>query len=540
MSALPRFLLVVLALLVCAPAARAADRTLLVRFKSPSSGTAKAEALGDDAVGTTATHAVIVRVRAGATLSERLAAYRRRPDVAFAEPNRIVHALALAAPDDPRFADQWALAATNAVAGWSIYPGTYAATAGAPIAVVDTGVDASHPDLAGHVQTSLGASCLTSDPYLPQPCFPGPAADDEGHGTHVAGIAAAATNDGAGVAGLAFTSPIIPVKVLDSTGAGYDSDVANGIVWAAAHGARVINLSLGGDYSQTDCDAVSTAERVYGALVVAAAGNDGSDAPTSPAGCPGAVGVAATDSVDELAYFSNFGAPDVFVSAPGVGILSTYQSDYAVFSGTSMASPLVAGLAALRIGEHPATTPGQVRQVLATTSAKVGGPYGGDPYATCASCTWNERYGYGRVDVAGALAAAEPPPSAPSPPPPPTPPAPPAPPPPPPPPLPPQGASPDTLAPVVRAYAAVGRRGRVVKLGYRVRDDRGRTAEKITFFRGSTLVKTFVRPLRDTDDAVEYWVTWRAPRRPVRGRFCVRAADAAGNVSTSCAALRVR
>jgi hypothetical protein len=80
----------------------------------------------------------------------------------------------------------------------------------------------------------------------------------------------------------------------------------------------------------------------------------------------------------------------------------------------------------------------------------------------------------------------------------------------------------------------------VVKLGYRVRDDRGRTAEQISFFRGSTLVKTFVRPLRDTDDAVEYWVTWRAPRRPLRGRFCVRAADAAGNVSTSCAPLRVR
>jgi subtilisin family serine protease len=540
MSVLRRCTVCVVALLVFAPTAHAAESTLLVKFKSPATGAVKAEALGDDAVGQTANRVAIIRVGPGTTPAQRLATYRARLDVVYAEPNRPVHALTLGAPNDPGFSQQWAFGITSTLAGWSIYPGLYGAPTGASIAVVDTGVDASHPDLAGHVQTSLGATCLTTNPSAPQPCVAGAAADDQGHGTHVAGIAAAATDNAVGVAGLAFSSPIIPVKVLDSTGAGYDSDVANGIVWAAVHGARVINLSLGGDYSQTDCDAVATAEEVYGALVVAAAGNDGSSLPTSPAGCPGVVGVAATDDLDGTASFSNFGAPDVFVSAPGVDILSTYPSGYASLSGTSMASPFVAGLAALRIGEYPGSTPAQVREVLAGTSDKVGGgTYGADPYGTCGGCTWDESYGYGRVDVANALSAA--PPAASPPPPPPAPPPPPPPPPPPAPaPLPPQVTAPDTLAPVVRAYAAVGRRGRILKLTYRVRDDRGRTSERITFYRGARLLKTVVRPLRDTDDATSYWLAWRAPRRALRGRFCVRAVDAAGNVSASCAPLRVR
>ena len=527
-----RLVVAILALVFAPSAAAAAPTTILVKFRQPSGSAAKIEALGDDALGRTANGVSVVRLAPDESRAAGIAAYEARADVEYAEPNGRVYALALNAPNDTYFSDQWALAVTGALAGWSLYPGTYAASAGAPLAVVDSGVEATHPDLAGRVRTDLGARCLNATP-----CVAGPAADDDWHGTHVAGIAGAATNNGVGVAGVAFTSPIIPVKVLDSTGAGYDSDVADGIIWAARHGARVINLSIGGGYSQTMCNAVSTADHTYGALIVAAAGNESSSAPSAPAACTGAVGVAATDDLGSPASFSNFGSPDVFVSAPGVDIDSTYLGGlYAAADGTSMASPFVAGVAALRFGEYPSSTPADVRRVLASTAAKVGGvTYGTDPYGTCTDCTWQATLGYGRVDV-NAVLAAPPPPSPPPPPPPP----PPLPPPPPPPPALPVPKTPDTVAPFVRAYPVTGRRGRTVKLTYRVRDDRGRTAEQILVYRGRSLVARLRRTLRPTDNASVYWVQWRAPWRPMRGRFCVRAVDAAGNGSTSCASLRVR
>jgi subtilisin family serine protease len=527
----PRLAVAILALVFVPSAAAAAPATILVKFKQSAGAAARIEARGDDALGHTANGVSIVGLAPDESRRAAVAAYEGRTDVAYAEPNGRVHALALNPPNDPYFSDQWAFTVTGALAGWALYPGAYGATTGVPVAIVDTGVDASHPDLAGRVRTDLGASCLNLTP-----CVAGPAADDVWHGTHVAGIAGAATNNGLGVAGVAFTSPIIPVKVLDSTGTGNFSDVADGILWAAQHGARVINLSLGdGGYSQTVCNAVSTAEQAYGALIVAAAGNESTAASSAPAACPGAVGVAATDELDAPASFSNFGSPDVFLSAPGVDIDSTYLgSSYASADGTSMASPFVAGVAALRFGEYPWSTPTDVRRVLASTADKVGGvTYGADPYATCVGCTWQFKYGYGRVDMNAALAA-PPPPSPPPPPPPP------APLPPPPPPVLPVQNTPDTVAPVVRAYPVTGRRGRTVKLTYRVRDDRGRTAEQILVYRGRSLLARLRRTLRPTDGASAYWVTWRAPRQPMRGRFCVRAADGAGNTSTSCAVLRVR
>ena len=522
--------------LSCAPSAYAATPpTILVKFKQPASAPAKVAALGDDAVGQTATRVSIVRLGAGESATARVSAYAKRADVLYAEPNREVRALGLAPPNDPRFSSQWALALTGALNGWALYPGAYGATGGAPLAVVDTGVSAAHEDLTGRVRADLGASCLSLTP-----CAADSATDDNGHGTHVAGIAGAATNNGLGVAGVAFSSPVIPVKALESNGSGWDSDVANGILWAAQHGARVINLSLGGVYSQTDCDAVYTAEHTYGALSVAAAGNDSSSVPSAPAACPGAVGVAATDRFDSAASFSNFGSPDVFVSAPGVGIWSTFwPTPYASESGTSMASPFVAGLAALLFGEHPEWTPTDVRRVLAATSDKVGGvAYGPDPYGSCSGCTWQQSYGYGRVDVGAALAAASPLASSPSPPPPPSLPSPLASPPPP--PALPLPKPPDTVRPFVRAYPLSGRRGRTVKLTYRVRDDRGQTTEHVSIYRGRLLVKRLGRMLRPSGDAVVSWLPWRAPRRRFLGHFCVRATDGAGNTSTSCASLKIR
>jgi serine protease len=536
----PRLTVAIFALVFAPSASAAAPATILVKFKQPAGAAARIQALGDDAVGQTVNRVSIIRLAAGESAAARIAAYEKRPDVVYAEANAQVRALGLASPDDPSFSSQWAFDLTGALDGWTLYPGAYGATSGAPLAVVDTGVAASHPDLTGRVRTDLGATCLNLTP-----CVPGPATDDYGHGTHVAGIAGAATDNGIGVAGVAFSSPIIPVKVLDSTGSGYDSDVANGMLWAAQHGARVINLSLGGPYSQTDCDAISTAEHTYGALIVAAAGNESSSAPRAPAACPGAVGVAATDEFDSPAWFSNYGSPDVFVSAPGVDIYSTWPGTYRSEDGTSMASPFVAGIAALRFGEHPDSTPADVRRVLASTSEKVGGvAYGSDPYDTCAGCTWQQSYGYGRVNVAAALAGTTPPaPPPPPPPPPPSPPPPPAPlplpPPPPPPPLP-VPKTPDTVSPVVHAYPVIGRRGRMVKLTYRVRDDRGQTTEQVSVYRGRSPVTRLGRTLRPTDDTVVYWLAWRTPRRRFLGHFCVRAADGSGNVSTSCASLKIR
>jgi subtilisin family serine protease len=536
-----RLIVVAFVFLTLAGPARAATSTILVKFKQPAGAAAKISALGDDAVGETATRVSIVRLSHGESAAARIAAYAKRADVVYAEPNSRVEALALTPPNDPYFSSQWAFDATGALDAWALYPGAYGATGGALLAVVDTGISAAHPDLAGRVRTDLGASCL-----YPNPCVAGPATDDEGHGTHVAGIAGAATNNDIGVAGVAFSSPIIPVKVLDATGSGYYSDVANGIVWAAQHGARVINLSLGGSYSQTACDAVFTAEHSYGALVVAAAGNESSSAPSAPAACKGAVGVAATDEFDSPASFSNYGSPDVFVSAPGVHISSTVPGGaYAAWSGTSMASPFVAGIAALRFGEHPESTPADVRRILAASADKVGDvAYGTDPYNTCDACTWQQSYGYGRVNVAAALGAATPSASPPPPPPPPTslpaPPPPPLSPPPPPPPVAPLPDPPDLVPPVVHAYAATGRRGRTIKLTYRVRDDRGETTERVSVYRGRSLVKSLARTLRPTNGTVVYRLGWRAPRRRLLGRFCVRAVDGAGNASTSCAALSVR
>src|SRR6266550_4402074 len=181
--------------LVCAPTAHAAGApTILVKFKQPSGAAARIDALGDQTVGQTANRVSVVRLSRGESPAMRIASYAKRADVAYAEPNGRVEALSLAAPNDAYFSSQWAFALTGAVDGWAFYPGAYGATGGAPLGVVDTGVSAAHEDLAGRVRTDLGASCL-----YPNPCLPGPATDDEGHGTHVAGIAGAATNNGLGV-----------------------------------------------------------------------------------------------------------------------------------------------------------------------------------------------------------------------------------------------------------------------------------------------------------------------------------------------------
>jgi subtilisin family serine protease len=318
-----------------------------------------------------------------------------KPYVLYAEPDYLYYALAT--PNDPYYADyQWNLAHINADDAWNTTTGSSSIT----IAVVDTGVDLTHPDLSSKIVSGYDFVNKDSD-----------ASDDQGHGTHVASIAAATSNNSEGVAGVSWGARIMPIKVLNSAGNGALSDVADGIRWAADHGADVINMSLGGSSgSSTLQDAVNYAYGA-GALLVAAAGNEYEDGnPTSyPAAYDHVLAVAATTDTDSHASYSNSGSY-VDVAAPGGDPSSSYDStpehwivgaywrgsgyDYAWLAGTSQASPQVAGLAALLLSVNAALSNDQVESVIRSSAVDVG-TVGRDDFT-----------GDGRIDVAAAVAAA--------------------------------------------------------------------------------------------------------------------------------------
>ncbi|GAA1991876.1 hypothetical protein GCM10009817_37520 [Terrabacter lapilli] len=292
---------------------------------------------------------------------------------------------ASATPNDPNYIYQHYLDTVRAPTAWDRSKGSLTQV----VAVIDTGVDGTHPDLQGH--TVAGYNAITKAGIAA-----GVASDDNGHGSMVSGIIAAGTGNGTGIAGVAWNAKVMPVKVLDSNGYGDDSDVVEGISWAVSHGAKIINLSLGGDAdSPVLHDAVSNAV-ANGAVVVVAAGNSGDDVPEYPAAYPEAVAVAATDTSGALTDFSTFG-PWVDVAAPGFGILSTTIADasgnenYAYGDGTSFAAPIVSGVVALMRSQTPSLTPAQVLQRLRST-ARDAGPRGSDPY-----------YGAGIVDATDAV-----------------------------------------------------------------------------------------------------------------------------------------
>ncbi len=297
------------------------------------------------------------------------------PRVEYAEVDHLVHATLI--PNDASYSLQWGPSKIQAPAAWDITVGS----SDIIIAIVDTGVDLDHPDLDAKMVS--GWDFANDDPI---------AQDDHEHGTHVAGIAAAETNNNQGVAGISWQARIMPVKVLDNEGEGSYSDVAEGILWACNHGAKIINLSLGGSaYSSTFEDAVNEAYG-NGCLMVAAAGNGYGNGVDYPASFPAVMAVAATGQNDIRAAFSDYG-PEVEVAAPGVDIYSTLWNDkYGFKDGTSMAAPHVAGLAALVWSACPYLTHEEVRTIIQST-ADDRGPAGWDMY-----------YGFGRIN---ALAAVE-------------------------------------------------------------------------------------------------------------------------------------
>jgi type VII secretion-associated serine protease mycosin len=317
---------------------------------------------------------------------------QRAPGAVGVELDATVRVADVPAGDDTYRGSQWDLATVRATDAWARSTGT-----GATVAVVDTGVDATHPDLAGQVLP--GADFVTGTE--------GEAVDPHGHGTHVAGTIAALAGNGTGVAGLAPNARILPVRVLSANGSGYMSDVASGIVYAADHGADVINMSIG---TTSQLEAVTSAVEYAhgrGVVVVAAAGNTrSSGSPVSyPAADAGVLAVAATDSSDNVAGYSNQGWY-VDVAAPGTDILSTYpmaSGEYRWMSGTSMASPHVAALAALLKGYDHTLTPDQIEQAITASAVDLGVPGRDDDF------------GAGRIDAAAALAAVTPQPSTPQP-----------------------------------------------------------------------------------------------------------------------------
>lgn len=283
-------------------------------------------------------------------------------------------------PNDLLFSTyQWNLPAIETEQGWNLSKGSKEVV----VAVVDTGVQASHPDLKGQLLAGYNAITKGSKPD-----------DDVGHGTHVAGIIGALTNNKEGVAGISWYNKILPVKALDNSGAGTTYSVAEGIIWAADKGAKVINLSLG-NYADSQFlhDAIKYAYD-RDVVLVSASGNDNTERPGYPAAYPEVIAVAATNASGDRASFSNYG-DYIDVAAPGESIASTYpDNQYAALSGTSMASPHVAALAGLIRSLNPGLTNKEVMELMTSNAVDLGTP-GHDKY-----------YGWGQVDIYKTLQAA--------------------------------------------------------------------------------------------------------------------------------------
>jgi thermitase len=262
-------------------------------------------------------------------VKEKVRAYSANGKVLYAEPDYIAEAVD--SPDDTYLNNQWGLKKVEATAAWDLTKGSSTIK----IAILDTGVDFDHPDLINKLVNKVNfTTSPTSD-------------DVYGHGTHVAGIAAASTNNAMGVAGLGYDSTLMSVKVLGDDGYGAYSWIAQGIVWAADNGAKVINLSLGGSSASSTLESAVDYAWSKGVIVVAAAGNSGSSSPFYPAYYNKVIAVAATDQIDNLPSWSNYGNW-VDIAAPGNGIYSTKKNgSYGYMTGTSMATPFVSGLASL-------------------------------------------------------------------------------------------------------------------------------------------------------------------------------------------------
>lgn len=296
-------------------------------------------------------------------------------------------------PNDPRYGEQWNFRRIRTEEAWPTNHGK-----GVTVAVIDTGVAYADGPRGKRAKDFPETQFVDGYDFIHRDSDP---YDDHGHGTHVAGTIAETTNNGEGVAGIAFEAKIMPIKVLSAEGWGRMSDIASGIRWAADHGARIINMSLGGPYPDSITRNACKYALEKGVTIVCAAGNSGSEGVGYPGGYPECIAVSALGPKGEIAPYSSWGE-QIAISAPGgdktqgegAGILQNTvlegQDDYYAFQGTSMASPHVAAVAAL-IAAEGITDPEDVRAVL-KKSAKPRGP--------------QNKYGAGELDAAAAIGKA--------------------------------------------------------------------------------------------------------------------------------------
>jgi subtilisin family serine protease len=320
-----------------------------------------------------------VELPSDVTVVDAVETLEESPDVLYAEPSYAVQLSGT--PNDSLFSSLWGMTSIRAPLAWGVSTGSSQVV----VAIIDTGIDYTHPDLAANMWTNPGETAGNGLDDDGNGCIDdlrgcdfanddGDPMDDNNHGTHVAGTIGAVGNNGVGVAGINWSVRLMALKFLKANGSGWTSDAIDALNYAVAMGAKISSNSWGGGgYSQALSDAIAAAGAT-GHLFVAAAGNTGSNndgAPFYPASynLASIISVAALDSAGQLAAFSNYGAASVDLGAPGVGILSTVPgSSYASYSGTSMATPHVAGAAALLLALHPGWTQAELKAGLLSTT----------------------------------------------------------------------------------------------------------------------------------------------------------------------------
>jgi subtilisin family serine protease len=352
---------------------RDAASTVLVKFQPTASADSRADAVhavGATEVGTVRDLGVHVLQVPAAAAANVVAALSHRAGVEYAEADATTQATQT--PSDPSWGAEWGMTKVSAPAAWDKTTGSSSTV----IAILDTGVKYDHADLQNRFVAGYDFVNNDSDPT-----------DDQGHGTAAAGVAGATANNGVGLAGACWTCKLMPVKVLDATGSGDYVNLANGITWAADHGASVISMSLAGTADSSTLHSAVQYAHNHGAVLVAAAGNSGVSTMSYPAAYAEVLGVAGTQSDDTLYSWSNYGSW-VKVAAPGCDYTTLISGGYGSFCGTSAATPLVAGIAGLARSLQPTASVAQVEAALESSAVKVG---------TSVSC--------GRVDAAAALTA---------------------------------------------------------------------------------------------------------------------------------------
>ncbi|WP_426161562.1 S8 family serine peptidase [Pseudoduganella sp. R-34] len=335
-----------------------------------SSGAGKARKLGQSNI-----HVIDVAHGSEKAIAAKL---KNNPHFKFAELDQRVAVSATA--NDPYLGSEWHINKIGATTAWDNTQGS-----GVTIAILDSGMDSAHPDLAGNAVAGYNAYDNNTN-----------TADVCGHGTKAAGSAAAASNNAIGVAGVAGQARIMPVRIAynnSGTCYAYFSTMASGVTWAADHGARVVNISYANVPTSSAVQSAANYLKGKGGLLFVSAGNYNRDEGFTPTDTM--IPVSATDSADNRASFSSYGA-FVALSAPGAGIYTTVQGGgYGAVNGTSFASPVAAGVAALVMAANPSLSADQVKSILFTTAVDLG-TAGRDIY-----------FGYGRVNAAAAVAAAK-------------------------------------------------------------------------------------------------------------------------------------